>query len=192
MDIVAHGLWAGLGALWLARRRAAPASAAVAAGPLAEVRVGGAQIAGAVALAMLPDVVHLAPVAAWAAFGGGSLGELAAYALATPATEPALPHWVSEAAHHLHCIMHSALIAGAVAWAVARVPRWWRLLALPLAGWWLHIGIDVFTHSADYYPAPVLYPLTQRGFDGLAWNTPWFLAANYAALALAAIALWRR
>jgi len=32
---------------------------------------------------------------------------------------------------------------------------------------------------------PVLYPFTQRGFDGLAWNTPWFLALNYAAIALA-------
>jgi hypothetical protein len=179
MDIIAHGLWAGLGATWLARRR------------LASVRVARAQIASAVALATLPDVVHLAPVAAWAAFGGGSFADLVAYALATPATEPAMPHWVSEAAHHLHCIMHSALIAGAITWAVSRVPRWWQAVAVPLAGWWLHIAIDVFTHSADYYPAPVLYPITREGFDGLAWNTPWFLAANYAALALAAFLLWR-
>jgi len=42
--------------------------------------------------------------------------------------------------------------------------------------------IDVFTHSTDYYPSKVLYPITQRGFDGLAWNTPWFLVLNYAVL----------
>lgn len=175
MDIIAHGLWAGLGAIWLGRRRP----------------VSRAQAAGAVGLAMLPDVVHLAPVAAWAVFGGGTAADLAAYAFASPGIEPAMPGWVAEASHHLHCILHSALIAAAIALLVARVPRWWGSLAVPLAGWWLHIGIDVFTHSADYYPAPVLYPITQRGFDGIAWSTPWFLAANYLALVLAAFLLWR-
>ena len=61
---------------------------------------------------------------------------------------------------------------------------------LPLLGWWSHIVIDVFTHSAEFYPSPVLYPFTQRGFDGIAWNTPAFMAANYLALALAAAWLW--
>ena len=46
----------------------------------------------------------------------------------------------------------------------------------------------MFTHSADYYPAPVLYPITERGFDGLAWNTPWFLVLNY--LALGTVGAW--
>ena len=39
---------------------------------------------------------------------------------------------------------------------------------VPLLGWWSHIVIDVFTQSADFYPSSVLYPITQRGFDGLA------------------------
>jgi hypothetical protein len=39
-------------------------------------------------------------------------------------------------------------------WAVRRT------LWLPLLGWWSHIVIDVFTHSADYYAVPVLYPFT--------------------------------
>ena len=47
-----------------------------------------------------------------------------------------------------------------------------------------------FTHSADFYPSPVLYPITQRGFDGLAWNTPWFLVLNYSALGLIGLWLW--
>ncbi len=67
----------------------------------------------------------------------------------------------------------------------------WRLrrtLWIPLLGWWSHIVIDVFTHSADYYASPVLYPFTERGFDGIAWNTPWFMALNY--LSLGAAVLW--
>ena len=46
----------------------------------------------------------------------------------------------------------------------------------------------MITHSADFYQAPVLYPITERGFDGLAWNTPWFLVLNY--VALGATYLW--
>jgi hypothetical protein len=93
------------------------------------------------------------------------------------------------ASHHLHCVMHSALVAAAVTlllWAVM------RSLWLPLLGWWSHIVIDVFTHSADFYPSPVLYPITQRGFDGIAWNTPWFVVVNYAALAGVGVWLWMR
>jgi hypothetical protein len=82
--------------------------------------------------------------------------------------------------------MHSAVVAAAVSvllWTALR--RFW----MPLVGWWSHIVIDVFTHSANFYPAPVLYPFTQRGFDGIAWNTTPFMLANYTALVLAAIAL---
>jgi hypothetical protein len=89
--------------------------------------------------------------------------------------------------HHLHCIAHSAVVAGAVMlvlWVAL------RSVWIPLLGWWSHIMIDVFTHSAEYYPSPALYPITERGFDGLAWNTPGFLLLNY--VALAAVGLWLR
>ena len=167
MDVVAHALWAGVG-MTAARRRYAFS-------PLTLV--------AAVALAVLPDVVQFLPLLAWVGLGDGTWQALRDWALAAPGREPALPPWVALLSHHLHCTLHSALVAGAVtfvAWR-ARGAAWlW-----PLAGWWSHIVIDVFTHSAAYYPAPVLYPITQRGFDGLAWNTPWALAVNYAALAVA-------
>ena len=87
--------------------------------------------------------------------------------------------------HHLHCILHSAVVAAAVTLALRVVlGRWW----LPLLGWWSHIVIDVFTHSADFYPSPVLYPLTYQGFDGIAWNRPDFQWLNYSALV--AVTLW--
>jgi hypothetical protein len=52
----------------------------------------------------------------------------------------------------------------------------------------LHLVIDVFTHSAAFFPTPILYPFTERGFDGLAWNTPWFMVLNY--VSLAAVGWW--
>jgi LexA-binding, inner membrane-associated putative hydrolase len=169
MDIVAHTLWAAAGAALVQRRR-----------PLAR----GAVIATLV-LAALPDVIHLLPITAWWLFANGSFADVRAYAVAVPGQEPALPPLVGLLSHHLHCVMHSAPIAGLVTlalWAVRRT------LWVPLLGWWSHIVIDVFTHSADYYAVPVLYPFTERGFDGIAWTTPWFMALNY--LALAMVGAW--
>ena len=172
MDILAHALWAGSG-MALANRRWPLTSRTVAA---------------TVLMATLPDVLHMLPIAGWWVFGGGSWEALQAYAIAVPGQEPALPPLVQVWSHHLHCVAHSAVIAGAVwllVWAVRHA--FW----IPLLGWWSHIVIDVFTHSADYYASPVLYPITERGFDGLAWNTPWFMVVNYLALGLTGLWLLR-
>jgi hypothetical protein len=164
MDIVAHTLWAAAGAAAIHRRR-----------PLSRPTVIATLV-----LAALPDVLHLLPIAGWWLFADGSFAALRGYAVAVPGREPGLPPLVQFWSHALHCVMHSAPIAALVTGAVwaARRAFW-----IPLLGWWSHIVIDVFTHSADYYAVPVLYPFTERGFDGIAWTTPWFMAVNYVALA---------
>ena len=164
MDILAHALWAGAGVA-LARHR---------------WRLTARDAAVAAAAAALPDLLHAMPVLAWALLGTGSWEGLRDYVLATPGTEPTLPAPVEGAAHHLHCVMHSALIGVPVGVLLA----WrWPVLKPALWGWWSHIAIDVFTHSADFYPSPVFYPLTRDGFHGVAWNTPSMLWLNYALLA---------
>jgi LexA-binding, inner membrane-associated putative hydrolase len=171
MDIAAHALWAGIGVVALRRRRPiTPATAVL-----------------AVALAVLPDVLQLLPVLGWWLLADGSWAALRAFVVAVPGQEPGLPQAVQWWSHQWHCVMHSAPVAvlvTALVWVASR--SFW----LPLLGWWSHIVIDVFTHSADYYAVPVLYPFTERGFDGIAWTTPWFMALNYAALAAAAAWLW--
>ena len=172
MDILAHALWAGAGIALARRRWIVPTRTLIA----------------TVVLAALPDLFHLLPIAGWWVFGDGSVQALWAYAVAVPGQEPPLPPMVEHWSHHLHCVAHSAIVAGAITlvfWAIRRA------LWIPLLGWWSHIITDVFTHSADFYPSPVLYPITERGFDGLAWNTPWFMVANYTALAATGIWLWR-
>lgn len=171
MDILAHSLWASVGVAALARRRP----------------VAGRTAALTVGLAALPDVFQMLPVLAWWAFGDGSFAAVRDFATALPGQEPPMPAAVYFVSHHLHCLAHSGVVAGLVGGLV------WRLrgaLWIPLLGWWSHVVIDVFTHSADFYASPVLYPFTERGFDGIAWNTPAFMAANYLALAAAAAWLW--
>jgi hypothetical protein len=166
MDILAHGLWAGIGTAALARHRPVTARTA----------------AATVALAMAPDLAQLLPLVGAALVEPGGWSALEAYAVATPGLEPSMAPAVSLWAHHLHCVMHSAVIAGAASLALGfALGRLW----LPLLGWWSHIVIDVLTHSAEFYPAPVLYPFTQRGFDGWAWNTPSALVLNYVAITAA-------
>ena len=185
MDIFAHALWAGAG-VTLARRhgvkvapRIAPRTTRIA------PHITPRTVVLTMTLAAVPDLFHLLPIIGWWLFSDGSLAVLHAYVIALPTNEPALPPWVAMWSHHLHCVAHSAVVAGVVTallWAVM------RSIWIPLLGWWSHIVIDVFTHSADFYPSPVFYPFTQRGFDGLAWNTPWFMLANYTALV--AVGLW--
>lgn len=169
MDVLAHALWAGAGML-LARRRWA---------------ITPRTAAATVALAVAPDIPHLLPILGWSVFGAGNAATVKGYAIAVPGQEPAVPPGVEWLSHNLHCVTHSAMVA-----AVATLLLWiWlRSLWVPLLGWWSHVVIDVFTHSVDYYPSPVLWPITRQGFDGVAWNTPLFMTLNY--LALAATYLW--
>jgi hypothetical protein len=172
MDILAHTLWAGAGVVLLSRRRPITTRLAVA----------------TMALAALPDVFQMLPVLLWALLGGGTVEAIQAFAISIPGREPLLPPLVLLVSHTLHCTSHSALFAGLVtlmAW------RFKAVLLIPLLGWWSHIVIDVFTHSAEYYASPVLYPITERGFDGIAWITPWFMVVNYLALGLVGLLLHR-
>jgi hypothetical protein len=171
VDILAHGLWAAAGGVVLQRKL-----------PLSHRALGAV-----VVLAILPDLPQLFPLVAWAAYSG-SLQSIYAYATATPGTEPWLPPLVQVVVHHLHCIMHSVFVAGAVTLLAWHLQRQW---IIPLLGWWSHIVIDTFTHSADYYAVPVLYPFSYQGFDGIAWNTPSFMLINYAALTAVWILLWQ-
>ena len=164
MDILAHGLWVGAGLAW-ARRH---------------VVLSRPTVVATVGLAVAPDLAHLLPALVWAVGGAGSWQAILDYAVAVPGHEPATTALVQSLTHHLHCVFHSAVVAGAV---TLLLRWWWRVWWLPLLGWWSHIAIDVPTHSNSFYPVPVLYPFTQAGFDGLAWNTPWFLVLNYLALA---------
>ncbi len=195
MDMAAHMLWVGAALVALSRRTKVSAGAAQPSDAAAPgLGVDRRLIGLSLGFSILPDLVHLLPVFAWALTGGG-WGGLQAYVLALPGQEPDMPSWAEQGAHHLHCLFHSGLVLLALHLAVLLV---WRLeggkrwrpadlprgLAWPLWAWWSHVLIDVLTHSDDFYPSPVLYPLTYAGFDGVAWNRPGFMVLNYVALGL--------
>ena len=170
MDMAAHALWVAAGVTWVGRHRP----------------IGTPVKALAIGMAVVPDLLQAVPVLLWALFAGKGITSVAEFAVAGPGAQTTLPPLVGAWSHHLHCILHSAPIA----LFVSTTTLFWRPALWPiLAAWWSHIVIDVLTHSTDFYPVPVLYPFTMAGFDGIPWNTPWFMALNYVALAAAWLAL---
>lgn len=170
MNVVAHAFWAGAGVV-PARRywHFLPCITAP-----------------TVALAAAPDVPHPLLIMTWSALGQCTTAT--GHADALPRHVPAVPRLADSFSRRQYSIAHSAIVAAAV---MLPVWVWSRHLWTPLLGWWSHVVIDVSTHSVDYFPAPFLYPITREGFDGVAWNAPWFMALNYAALATAYLWLWR-
>ncbi len=56
---------------------------------------------------------------------------------------------------------------------------WW---ALAFLGWGIHIILDIFTHTDDYFPTPIFWPLSKFHFSGIRWSNKWFMFANYCLL----------
>jgi hypothetical protein len=69
------------------------------------------------------------------------------------------------------------------AWLAFRKPL------LEMLGWALHTVIDVFTHRG-WFAVKFLWPVSSVHVDGVRWETPWFLAVNFAALAALDVLLW--
>ncbi len=96
---------------------------------------------------------------------------------------------ILQLAYDLYDISHSLIVFGMVfclVWLIFRRP------VLAMGGWLFHILIDIPTHSADFFPTPIFWPLSNLKFSGISWGTPWFMVANYSALAAVYLILWRK
>lgn len=154
MDVLAHALWSTAGGL-AARRKF-------------HWRIHLGWLA---AWSVLPDLVVFAIPAAV------RIGRFLTGASKTLLPDGSGPRF--DWAFGIYNVTHSAVVwalcFGAV-WLVARRP------VLELLGWALHIAIDIFTHTG-IFAIKFLWPLSSVHFDGIRWETPWFLALTYVALA---------
>jgi hypothetical protein len=90
----------------------------------------------------------------------------------------------------LYSFFHSAVIFAVVFFIIYLITKRWQPVML---GWLLHILIDIPTHSYQFYPTPVFWPLSHWEFNGLSWATPWFMILNYSALIIVwGAVLWKR
>ena len=57
--------------------------------------------------------------------------------------------------------------------------NYWALIYM---GWGSHIVLDIFTHSNNFFPTPILWPLSKFHFSGIRWSNKWFMLFNYSLL----------
>jgi len=59
-----------------------------------------------------------------------------------------------------------------------------------MLAWPFHIILDFFTHSIQYFPTPILWPISNYRFDGIPWSNPNVMIINFIAILL--IFIFRR
>ena len=52
----------------------------------------------------------------------------------------------------------------------------------PMLAWPFHILLDIFTHSAAFFPTPIFWPLFDYKFDGIPWSNPYIWFSNVAGI----------
>jgi hypothetical protein len=161
MDIIAHALWTTALASGVRRRSRLP------------IHLGWAAFWG-----VFPDTISFtipAVLRVWWRLTGASRSLL-------PEAHGPRFEWV----WGLYNCSHSAVVFAAffgTVWLFARRP------VLEMLGWAFHILIDIFTHRG-LFATHFLWPVSSLRFNGLPCETGWFLALNYAALALVFLLLW--
>jgi len=161
MDIFSHGLWAGAAYKAINKKTAKPLNTRL-----------------AVFWGVFPDLFAFAIPFAWLfwnlIFGGLKFSDVPGPHEGEP--PPQDRFWVFHLATILYNLSHSLiifLIVFCVFWLILRRPFW------ELGGWFLHILIDIPTHTYKFYPTPFLWPVSSWKLDGFSWGTPWFLVWNY-------------
>ena len=96
-----------------------------------------------------------------------------------------LPFWV----YDLYDISHSmvtALVCIGIAYKINKDFAW------PMLAWPAHIIIDFFTHSIEFFPTPILWPLSDFRFDGIPWSNKYVLGINFILIFLIFIYRWKK
>lgn len=86
-------------------------------------------------------------------------------------TRSEIPEWV----YSLYDISHSLVIASIFIFMVYKINK---EFAFPMLAWPAHIILDFFTHSIEFFPTPILWPISDFKFDGIPWSNPIVFFAN--------------
>ena len=81
---------------------------------------------------------------------------------------------------NLYDITHSLIIALICIFIVYFFIN--KNFAFAMMAWPLHIMLDLPFHTADFFPTPILWPITEIKFDGISWGTPYIWFSNIAGI----------
>ena len=63
--------------------------------------------------------------------------------------------------------------------------------AWPMLAWPMHIIVDFFTHSIEFFPTPILWPVSDYRFDGIPWSNPYIFVSNIVIIFIIYLYRWR-
>ena len=86
-------------------------------------------------------------------------------------TRSEIPEWV----YSLYDISHSLVIASIIIFIAYKINK---EFAFPMLAWPAHIILDFFTHSIEFFPTPILWPISYFKFDGIPWSNPIIFFTN--------------
>ena len=95
-----------------------------------------------------------------------------------------IPDWV----YSLYDFSHSLVIASIFIMIVYKINK---DFAFPMLAWISHIMLDFFTHSLEFFPTPIFWPLSDYQFDGIPWSNPVIFLANVLLIFLLFIYRWK-
>ncbi|OHB16532.1 MAG: hypothetical protein A2431_04285 [Candidatus Zambryskibacteria bacterium RIFOXYC1_FULL_39_10] len=78
--------------------------------------------------------------------------------------------------HIIYSFTHSLVIYAlffALLWFLGK-----KSFAKLTLGWLLHILVDIPTHSAEFFPTPFLWPISNFHVDGIPWSNPVIFIPN--------------
>lgn len=102
---------------------------------------------------------------------------------AGPPPMDAIPAYV----HSLYNVTHSLVVfavAFGVVYLITRKPFW------PMAAWAVHVALDIFTHTKEFFPTPFLWPVSDFKINGTNWSEPYIFFPNVAVLLALYIWFW--
>lgn len=140
---------------------------------------------------MFPDIFAFAVPFLWMAFSvtiGGMAVSQFPNAVSFEPVDPALAP-VFSLVHVLYSLSHSLIIFALITGISYLL---FKDKTVYLGGWLIHILIDIPTHSYDFYPTPIFWPLSDWKLNGIKWANGWVLIANFALLAVFYFWLWRK
>ncbi|MFC1728259.1 hypothetical protein ACFLZ7_02200 [Nanoarchaeota archaeon] len=93
-----------------------------------------------------------------------------------------LPNWLFTSYNITHSLVIFLLVFGLVWLIFKKVPFY-------LFAWPVHIGMDMFSHTKEFFPTPFLWPLSNFTFSGVVWASPKFMLINYGLIVVFAVTM---
>lgn len=173
MDILSHGLWAAVGAKAINKKS-----------PAQKVNVWLATFWG-----MFPDLFAFVP-AFVLLFIARLQGKVIPFGRPQGSIGDMSSNPIFGVSLYLYNYSHSLVIFIAVVALVFianyffLTPRFGRrLIPWEMGGWAFHILCDIPTHTTQFFPTPIFWPISSWHFvHGFSWGQPWFMVLNYGLL----------